>query len=482
MLPNLPPAVPPTTPRTEAIQWAVVRVTNIPWDISLHDMLSFVSGVPHPPEHLLPQNVHILMDRATGKTFNSAFIELAVTPQQARIVVQSRHQKILKGRMVTVEVSSQDELMRSVFPKWPGEFVDGEPVIPGEQLISLKTGPDTSDLPDEYLDMNISVDSDKDIPGSGSTYQTFGGLPDSSLFPKMSLLSMPVKTANGTISGSSSTNSISAGPGAVGKIQSPAITPAFVSRDEINALLVVCRNYKLHFSRKCAERPFENIISILVKYPWHQPHRVLPLHRDHIFELLKLSIESLRLHLSKENNTIDPTLLTRIVRSAILSPAFTERQKAMVLHVAGCSCPEDIVGWMTPPGPVESETAKDTSETDSQEDGSQDDTDRDSQETVRPSPRLKEVDTQIEGLAISDEIHMSPCLVELPNSPQLVKDGDQAMPPGGTSAPNIVPSPPVDTDHDLAQSLKSSAPPTPSPGMSDDDESNDSKDTSNLDH
>lgn len=111
--------------------------------------------------------------------------------------------------------------------------------------------------------------------------------------------------------------------------------------------------FQLHFSRKCAERPFENILSILAKYPWHQSHRVLPLHRDHIFELLKLSIESLRMHLSKEYNTIHPTLLTRMVRCAVLTPAFTERQKNMVLVVAGVTCPEDIVGWMAPSTPIE---------------------------------------------------------------------------------------------------------------------------------
>lgn len=59
------------------------------------------------------------------------------------------------------------------------------------------------------------------------------------------------------------------------------------------------------------------------------------------------------MHLSKEYNTIHLTLLTRMVRCAVLTPAFTERQKNMVLVVAGVTCPEDIVGWMAPPAPVE---------------------------------------------------------------------------------------------------------------------------------
>jgi len=61
----------------------------------------------------------------------------------------------------------------------------------------------------------------------------------------------------------------------------------FLTRDEVNAILLVCKNYKLHFSRKCAERPFENVISIISKIPWHIPKIINTLHRDHIFELLK---------------------------------------------------------------------------------------------------------------------------------------------------------------------------------------------------
>ncbi|KAI1318999.1 hypothetical protein EDD11_005197 [Mortierella claussenii] len=298
-LPNLPPATPPAHPRAKAIQWAVVRVTNIPWDVSLQDMLLFFSGLPFPPEHLLSQNVHILIDRSTGKTINTAFVELALTPHQAGLAVQYKNMKQLKGRVVTVVLSSQDELMNNMFPKWEGEFLEGEPITPGERA-----------------DSGIAVE--KDVAGASERLSTNDFLSATSI-----------------------------------AITAMVSTPPFVTREEISMLLMICRNYKLHFSRKCAERPFENIISILAKYPWHWPHRVPPLHRDHIFELLKLSIESLKSHLSKEYNTIHPTLLLRMVRSAILTPAFTERQKAMVLHTAGCSCPEDIVGWMTQPMPQE---------------------------------------------------------------------------------------------------------------------------------
>ncbi|KAF9135341.1 hypothetical protein BGW39_003448 [Mortierella sp. 14UC] len=350
ILPDLPPAVPPTKPRTEAIQWAVVRVTNIPWDVSLQEMLGFFAGFPYPPEHLLAQNVHILMDRTSGKTFNSAFVELALTTRQAGMVAQARNQRVLKGRQVSVELSSQDELLRSVFPKWTGDFANGGPLIPGERAF------------DQGAVEGIEKDGQPVAPWHlDSTKQT-----------------QP--------------------------------TPPFVTRDEINALLVICRNYKLHFSRKCAERPFENILSILAKYPWHQSHRVLPLHRDHIFELLKLSIESLRMHLSKEYNTIHPTLLTRMVRCAVLTPAFTERQKNMVLVVAGVTCPEDIMSWMAPPAQVEAassplNSSNDETDVDTEDVGNESENSCDPNANPSKSgdpSEVKSIDEAIEGLAIYD--------------------------------------------------------------------------------
>ncbi|KAF9115703.1 hypothetical protein BGX27_006809 [Mortierella sp. AM989] len=392
ILPNLPPAAPPTSPRTEAIQWAVVRVTNIPWDVSLQDMQSFFSGFPYPPEYLLSQNVHILMDRATGKTFNSAFIELALTPHQAGMVASARNLKVLKGRLVTVELSSQDELLRAVFPKWTGQFLQGEPAVPGEQ--QQKTQGDSR--------------TEEESDTCSSSAKTSGG---TALNSKQQCEVSYVTTVNDL------SNCGSNASGGATSTVAPN-SPPFVTREEINALLVVCRNYKLHFSRKCAERPFENILSILAKYPWHQPHRVLPLHRDHIFELLKLSIETLRTHLSKEYNTIHPTLLTRMVRSAILTPAFTERQKAMVLHVAGCACPEDIIGWMSPPIQIEVESGDgDKASTESKGilPGDTDTVVKQSQKETTSSEQALEptlslvpkVDYQIEGqiesLGISDE-------------------------------------------------------------------------------
>lgn len=161
--------------------------------------------------------LQIMMDRTTGKTLSDAYVEFSSHDELLR-AIETRHQKPLKGRIVTVTECPQEELLKVVFPKWRGQFYGISAIPPASEVVK-----------------NMST-----AAGGGSN-----------------------------------------------------ACPPFVTREEINSLLVVCKNYKLHFSRKCAERPFENIISIIAKYPWHQVHLISPMHRDHVYEMLKLSIGKL---------------------------------------------------------------------------------------------------------------------------------------------------------------------------------------------
>jgi hypothetical protein len=156
-----------------------------------------------------------MMDRTTGKTLSDAYVEF-LTVGDMRRAIETRHQKPLKGRIVSVSECTQEELLGVVFPKWRGTFYGTCAIPPASEVVkSMSTA-----------------------AGGGNS----------------------------------------------------GCCPPFITREEINSLLVVCKNYKLHFSRKCAERPFENIISVITKYPWHQTHLITTMHRDHIYEMLKLSI------------------------------------------------------------------------------------------------------------------------------------------------------------------------------------------------
>jgi len=41
------------------------------------------------------------------------------------------------------------------------------------------------------------------------------------------------------------------------------------------------------YSRKCPERPYESLMSIIAKFPWHRGEYYTVLQRDHLFEALK---------------------------------------------------------------------------------------------------------------------------------------------------------------------------------------------------
>lgn len=61
-----------------------------------------------------------------------------------------------------------------------------------------------------------------------------------------------------------------------------------------------------------------------------------------------VTLESLKTHLCKDYVQIDCTLLERLVRAGIMCPAFTERQKTMLLGTSGIPCPLDIIQFLMP--------------------------------------------------------------------------------------------------------------------------------------
>ncbi|KAG2184173.1 hypothetical protein INT44_009188 [Umbelopsis vinacea] len=258
-----------------SIKWPVIKISNvglkIPWDVSVSQVTQFFKSIKFPPPQMHSHFVHIIIDRSTGKTVSNAYVEV-LEPTEAQRAVTTCHRKPLKGRLVHVSHSNQDELLKSLFPCWTGNFVKG--------------------------------------------------------------MAIPTETQS----------------------VSPKQDQTFITRQEINSLLTICRNYKIHFSRKCPERPFENIMSIVCKYPWYQPELVTALQRDHIYECLKLAIGKYiwyyQVNLDRiDYITIDPALVDRMVRTGVMCPTFTERQQYVILNSAvtsGQECPEDIKHLIVP--------------------------------------------------------------------------------------------------------------------------------------
>jgi hypothetical protein len=92
------------------------------------------------------ERVHVLLDRK-GKTLSHAYVELANEDVFKAALRGSQNSVLGRGkraRGVTVTRSTQDELMRALFPAWQGGFDGARPTLaglPSEHVIAaLETG------------------------------------------------------------------------------------------------------------------------------------------------------------------------------------------------------------------------------------------------------------------------------------------------------------------------------------------------------
>ncbi|KAI9317484.1 hypothetical protein BX666DRAFT_2026764 [Dichotomocladium elegans] len=249
--------------QSKPAQYPVVKLSNIPWSISLADIRQMLFYVRMPDPNDIAQNVHIVINKLTGKTLADAFVEVASEGDAVK-AVKNYHHPPVKGRKIYIAVSSQDRLLKELFPEWPGKFVNGKAIL--------------------------TENKDPDAP-----------------------------------------------------------PPPLIQRKEFESLLAICRNFKLHFSRKCGERPFENFISLLVKFPWDQPDIITTMQRDHLYEYYKLATSVLKNHLAKPYVNLDPQLMTRMIRAALQCPGLTVPQKRGILVAGNVECPPDLTEFIEPP-------------------------------------------------------------------------------------------------------------------------------------
>ncbi|GAN11243.1 hypothetical protein MAM1_0514d10802 [Mucor ambiguus] len=123
----------------------------------------------------------------------------------------------------------------------------------------------------------------------------------------------------------------------------------YIGQRDLQRLLNICRFFKIYYNRKCAERPFEFLITIIMSIPWKQPHAVKIAQRDIIYECYKLAIKALYKHLRRANHSFDDSLLPRMVRAAIICDGFTVRQKKAMLANAKIECPPDLESYIQEP-------------------------------------------------------------------------------------------------------------------------------------
>lgn len=135
----------------------VLRIDNVPWDITPPVIAAWLK---HPIVR-----VHVLLD-PRGKTLSHAYVELA-TEDIAKAALREVQNSVLgkgkRARGVTVTRSSQEELMRALFPSWKGAFDGSRPSLlglgPEHLAVALTTGLTTNAELDALMYLIQSPDS-----------------------------------------------------------------------------------------------------------------------------------------------------------------------------------------------------------------------------------------------------------------------------------------------------------------------------------
>ncbi|RDW80216.1 hypothetical protein BP6252_04854 [Coleophoma cylindrospora] len=238
----------------KAENWGVIKITNIPYNLTRAEVLAFLGRNAKVISEFDHEPVHIIMERVTSKTLE-CYVEFVDLDEALNAVARFESNRFsgraskLGQRHVDVELSSQDALMRDLFPKAKNVFwKDGKPTI-------------------------IPVDPN-DVFNSG-----FKG------FVTKEELVMLEK-----------------------HVMTPARSP---------------------FSKDCPQRPYECMISTLLKFPWAMVDCYTIQDRIELHSCLKVLIQELGKNLERgvENVNINHMLMKRLVKAALVCPGFTPTQK-----------------------------------------------------------------------------------------------------------------------------------------------------------
>ncbi|KAK4698199.1 hypothetical protein P7C70_g8087, partial [Phenoliferia sp. Uapishka_3] len=120
--------------------WPVVRVDNIPWDLSIYDVLDWIpASVPRIPAEDHALSIHILCNRIDCRTLNMCYIELP-TLAAAHALIRLKNAKLICGRPISVVLSSQTELLEQIFPAWAPGFDGIDAAAPEEEGVLVTAG------------------------------------------------------------------------------------------------------------------------------------------------------------------------------------------------------------------------------------------------------------------------------------------------------------------------------------------------------
>lgn len=95
-----------------SIPQAIIKISNISWDLRKRDVQEFLEPVCH----VEMRWIHIPIDIESGKTRADIFVEISTTMEAYRCQ-EYLSNRILKGRLVVISISNHEELLHMIMPR-----------------------------------------------------------------------------------------------------------------------------------------------------------------------------------------------------------------------------------------------------------------------------------------------------------------------------------------------------------------------------
>ncbi|KAG0636334.1 hypothetical protein HOY80DRAFT_891538 [Tuber brumale] len=114
-------------------------------------------------------------------------------------------------------------------------------------------------------------------------------------------------------------------------------SPEILGREELVLIVNHARTpHRSPFSRKCLQRPFQSLLSIVSKFPWFAVSFYTIEQRDYIYQALLSAVEILKRHIKrgKAMPNLDQELLKSLVRVGAMCSGFTDVQRHELVKIA----------------------------------------------------------------------------------------------------------------------------------------------------
>ncbi|KAL1970334.1 hypothetical protein VTN77DRAFT_5494 [Rasamsonia byssochlamydoides] len=233
--------------------------------------------------------IHIIMERSTAKTMD-CYVEF-LTPADAEATVRRLNSIMESGRPprlghrhVDLTVSSQDELLRDLFPRAKcTQWRNGVP----------------------YL-----------VPNTDCYSSGFQGF-------------LTSEEVLGVVRHAEQPHRVSA-------------AVLYTLKCLRERLLTWC--LQSPFSAKCPQRTYESMVSTIWKFPWYATTMYTVADRDNLFQAINRQILALTARIAKEKVIgLDHKLVNDLLRAGCSCPAFNERQKFTLICNSEALPPEPIL-------------------------------------------------------------------------------------------------------------------------------------------